>query len=255
MKERTQSAESYADRLNFTSERLRNIVIKDTDGTKKTARGWSSVLVKDKDGERYDPLVEETQDSTKTPFKPLILLVPPELLGTHEATDPDHIPVEGEDKKGFEGIDFTNGWNGSPLACACFAICNEDEVVKSDIYPSIFRRLTANKGVALLDQFEYGDFGVLDGHHRRRYAAEGPIRLKYVPIQIIPYLYDCSVVLRTWHADNNYWKAQRVFECFKKPDDYADAKRTKFGVVGKDGIIRRILDTQPNVTIPLHDLI
>lgn len=242
----------YGELIRFNDRRLQNIVKEDTHGEKTLERGWSSVLI-DKEKSIYDK-VKETVDSSKTPFQTLILLVPPELLGTHEATDPDHIPVEGEDKRGFEGISFEKGWDGSPLASACFAVCEGDRIIKSEIYPSLYRSLSQNGGIGILDTIEYGDIGILDGHHRRRYAAEGPIKLKYVPVQIIPYLYDCSVVLRTWHADANYWKAQQVFECFKIANQYADAKRTKFGVVGTDGIIRRILDTQPNVRIPLENL-
>jgi hypothetical protein len=114
--------------------------------------------------------------------------------------------------------------------------------------------LSSNGGLGLLETFDYGDIGVLDGHHRRRYAVEGPIKLKYVPVQIMPYLYDPSVVLKTWHYDGRIWEAEKVFTCFKIPDEYADAKRTKFGVIGKDGSTRRILDAQPNITIHIDKL-
>jgi len=240
----------YGDLILHEHWRLQNIKIEHTHGEKIQQRGWGSVLRPD--GE-YD-LVSETIDSSKTPFEPLILLVPPELLGTHEATDPDHIPVEGEEKRGFEGIDLSNGWDGSPLAAACFAVCKGDEIIKSDIYPSIYRTLLSHGGIGILDDLVYGDLGVLDGHHRRRLAAEDQPRLKYVPVQIIPYLYDPSVILRTWHYDGKVWKAEQVFECFKIPDKFADAKRTKFGITGRDGITRRILDAQPDIHIPLEDL-
>lgn len=241
----------YGDLIRFNDERLQDIVIEHTHGERNLERGWNSVLKLDN---TYNT-VEETVDSSKTPFEPLILLVSPELLGTHEATDPDHIPVDGESKRGFEEIDFKNGWNGSPIAAACFVVCDGDRVLKSDVYPSIFNALVRNGGIGILDQLNYGDIGALDGHHRRRFAAEGPIKLKYVPVQIMPYLYDDRVKLKTWHLDGKCWTAQRVFECFKVSDRYADAKRTKFGVVGTDGITRRILDTQPHIYIPLKNLI
>lgn len=241
----------YGDLISHESWRLNNISIEHTRGEKTLPRGWSSVL--NPDG-TYN-LTSETIDSSQTPFKPLILLVSPQLLGTHEATDPDHIPSEDEDKRGFDGIDFSEGWNGSPIAAACFAVCEGDNIIKSDIYPSIYKALSEHKGIGLLDDLQFGDIGVLDGHHRRRFAAEGSLRLKYIPVQIMPYLYDPSVKLETWHLDGNRWKAEQVFKCFKIPDAYADAKRTKFGVEGTDGVVRRILDTQPNVRIPLENLI
>lgn len=241
----------YGDLIRFDDERLQNISVEHSFGREMLERGWYSVLLPDGTYETKG----ETSDSSKTPFEPLILLVPPNLIGTHEATDPDHIPTEKEDKRGFEGVDFSQGWNGSPIAVACFAVCEGDKIIRSDIYPGIFKALSAHGGKGILDDLEYGDIGVLDGHHRRRYAAEGPVKLKYVPVQIIPYLYDPSVKLETWHLDGNCWEAQRVFECFKVPDQYADAKRTKFGVRGTDGITRRILNTQPNIKIPLKYLI
>lgn len=263
MHEHLQSVESYADRLEFNSERLRNIAIMHSRGEKALARGWGSVLMPDKETYIKSP---ELIDSSQTPYETLLLLVSPEFLGTHERCDPDdHIPTGEEPKRGYEGIDYSPGWDGSPLACACFAVCKENEIIESSIYPDIHKRLLehlGNLGVAGvaaavldLDQKDYGNIGILDGHHRRKYAVEGPIKLKYVPIQIIPYLYDGSVVLRTWHADNEYWNAEQVFACFKDPEKNADAKKTKFGVIGKDGVIRRILNTQPYITIPLEDLI
>ncbi|MEK9208697.1 MAG: hypothetical protein AAB910_01320 [Patescibacteria group bacterium] len=110
----------------LNSWRLQNINVFHTNGTDPETnmplvrkRGWNSVL---KPNGGYD-LVPETIDSSKTPFPLLILLIPPKLLGTHEATDPDYIPTKGKAKRGFEGIDFSAGWNGSPLAVACFTKC------------------------------------------------------------------------------------------------------------------------------------
>lgn len=233
-------------------ERLRGMEILHTFGETTRAKGWDTYVDR-LSGQEIQ--IEETIDSSKTPFEPLIMLVPPEMIGTHEATDPDYIPREGEDMRGFGGINFESGWMGSPIAVSAFCVCRGNEIVANDIYRSMYRALTNKGGVGVLSELNFGDLGVLDGHHRRRMAAEGPIKLKFVPVQLIPYLVDESVLLDTWHNDGNVWTAENVFDCFKVSDRYADAKRTKFGVRGTDGITRRILDTQPNVFIPLENLI
>lgn len=233
-------------------ERLQGVEIVHSYGTDVRKKGWETYIDKDT---RDEVMIPETIDSSKTPFEPLVLLVPPEMIGTHEATDPDYIPREGEDMRGFGGISFESGWFGSPIAVAAFCTCQGNEVIQNDIYQSIYQALSKNGGIGVLSELKFGDLGVLDGHHRRRMSAEGMIRLKYVPVQLIPYLIDESVILDTWHNDGNVWTAEKVFECFKTPDKYADAKRTKFGVRGTDGIIRRILDTQPSIYIPLENLI
>ena len=237
--------------------RLGGIEIRHTLGHEERDKGWGTYINKATNKEVRIP---EPIDSSKTPFEPLILLVPPALLGTHEDTigdpnDPQWIP-KGRKESGFSEIDLSRGWDGSPIAVAAFAVCRENEIIKSDIYPDIYRVLSANGGMGVLDTLEYGDLGILDGHHRVKMAAESTTqRLKYVPVQLIPFLYDASVVLDTWHNDDCVWTAEQVFECLKTTNKFADAKRTKFGIRGTDSVIRRILDTQPHLRIPLENLI
>lgn len=243
---------NYGDLISSGNSRLKGLKIIHSEGKQQRQRGWSSVHGK---GD-----IPEAIDSSKTPFRPLILLVPPKLLGTHEDTigdpnNPKWVP-DGRNESGFAEIDFSNGWDGSPIAVAAYTLCKGNGILNTQVYSSIYRALVTKGGMGIIDSLIYGDLGVLDGHHRVKMAAESLTqRLKYVPVQLIPYLFDNSVVLNTWHSDGNIWTAEQVFECFKTPNKYADAKRTKFGVVGTDGVTRRILDTQPSIKIPLKSLV
>jgi len=256
MSDRLQHHE-YGDLIFSEHWRLQNIKIEHTFGEQQMRKGWGTYIDKVTGNEIKVP---ETIDSSKTPFGPLILFIPPKYLGTHENTigdpnNPKWVPP-GRKESGFAEIDFSIGWKGSPIAVAAFAICRGNIILDRSIYNSLYNVLSKNGGLGILDTLEYGDLGILDGHHRVKMAEESlNLSLKYVPVQLIPYLFDPSVVLDTWHNDSNVWKGEQVFECFKIPDKFADAKRTKFGVRGTDGIVRRILDTQPNITIPLENLI
>lgn len=225
---------------------LQSITITHTTGHELRRKGWYS------NGKNEVP---ETIDSSKTPFAPLILLVPPELLGTHEdvignPNDPQREP------SGFVEINFSTGWNGSPLAASVYSRCQGNKLINCASYSGITERLTRNGGVGILEDFPYGELGILDGHHRRAMAElSSEQRLNLVPIQIIPYLFHESVLLDTWHDDRKVWSAEQVFSCFKTPNRFADAKRTKFGIMGKDCVPRRILDAQPNVNIPKRVLV
>jgi len=236
----------YSEKIIFENWRLQGINISELHGENK--RGWYT---------RGTHLVPESADSTQTPFSPLILLVPPRLIGTHEDVigdpyNPSFVPP-GYATSGFAGIDFSNGWKGSPIAAAVYAPCLGNEIINPDLPINLISTLSANGGLGILDDLEYGDLGILDGHHRRALAEA--IGLKYVPVQIIPYLFDPSVILDTWHDDGVVWTAEQVFACFKIPGLFADAKRTKFGILGRDGTPRRILDAQPHIEIPLHNLV
>ncbi len=193
---------------------------------------------------------EKGIDSRLSPIETHILLVPPELVGTHEAVigNPKnpHIVPEGFDHSGFAEIDFSNGWDGPAVAVATYTPV---------IYENLTTSLRRNGGSGLISDFEYGDLLTLDGHHRRAMAEEGNLRLKFIPVQLIPYPFHPSVVLGTWHHDGVVWTSEQVFACAKDKSRVADAKRTKFQIVGADGQTRRILHMQPDLHIPLEGLV
>lgn len=234
--------------------RLVDIEVTHTDGSTEQAKGWDSVI--NANGKTDNK--SETINSLKTPFKTFVVLMDPKMLGTHEDTDEDNLKT----------IDFSKGWNGPAIA----GIVVPDG--KGGIYEKMLNAVTDANDVtlAILGDVGYGKIGIADGHHRQKVASEGQqdgyktaiskaIRqaikqgLQYVPVQIIPFGTDPSVVLDTWHSDGKVWTPEQVYECFQDSAKMADAKRTKFGVTGTDGVTRRILSALPNVKVPLENLL
>ena len=150
--------------------RLNNIEIVHSNGTNPKT---GELLIKQKGFYSIDNVLDEpeTIDSSKTPFEPLILLVKPSLLGTHEDTigDPNRpqwIPQEyidkGYTKSGFADINFLQGigkygpgWNGSPIAVAVFATCIEDKIQDNHIFEGIAKSLKAKGSIGILDSLFY----------------------------------------------------------------------------------------------------
>lgn len=200
---------------------------------------------------KFIPAVGEEgeTDSRKSALKrPLILLVPPGCLGTHEKTignpfKPDEIPP-GYKKSGFAGIDMDSGWHGPPVAVAAYS---------KQIYIEIAKVLLRKGKIGLIEELELGDLGVLDGHHRRELAITK--RFKFIPVQLIPFPYNPHIFLGTHRDDGIIWNANQVRTCFTEPYLLADEKRTMFQMVGIDGKARKIRHLQPHVHIPLANLV
>lgn len=158
-----------------------------------------------------------------SPFPICLLLMLPDLIGTHEAID------------GHSGQnpDFVRGWNGSPIAIAA---------AESD---RIFDQL--GEGVHVIESgLEYGQFGVLDGHHRR--AKSEAMGLRRIPAQLFP-LRCADIVIGTWDPSQPLLSKNDVVACFADPNLVFDLKATRFQVRGTDGTLRRIKDYQPRLAI------
>jgi hypothetical protein len=233
------------DLINFNNERLKGILFEHTYGKDVREDGFHSTL----DGHK----VPETIDSSKTKEPPLILIVPTDLLGTHEMTNPPN-PVTDADFAGggFSKIDFSNGWHGPPIAVAAYSEYKGDTPIRENLYKKIKNKFPKEGGIALLEDFEYGDFGVLDGHHRLEQARHDG--LDYVPVQVMPPLTDTSMIRSSWYQHIKPPTFESIFRCFKEPALHFKAKITKFGVKGTDGVIRRILSAQPKAHVPLANL-
>lgn len=193
--------------------------------------------------------VEGETDSRKSPLKrPIILLVPPSCLGTHEKTignplKPDEAPT-GHDKSGFAEIDMDSGWHGPPVAVAAYS---------KQIYIEIAKVLLRKGRIGLIEKLDLGDLGVLDGHHRRELAiAKG---YKFIPVQLIPFPYNPHIFLGTHHDDGIIWTVNQIRTCFTDPYLLADEKRTMFQMIGTDGIARKIRHLQPHIHIPRANLV
>lgn len=190
---------------------------------------------------------EDTTDSNLSPIDTYILLVPPHLIGNHEGTigdplNPTYVSP-GYDRSGFAEIDLSTGWGGPALAVAAQT---------PEIYKNFDNILIHNGRLGLISELDYGTLVTLDGHHRLEMAIA--LRWKYIPIQLIPFPQHKSVILKTWNDDGYIWSPDTVIECGQVPNWKAPPKRTKFQMIGKDGIARRIRHLQPYVHIPLKNL-
>lgn len=169
--------------------------------------------------------VPESINSFASPFEPKIFLVPPQLLGRHEATFGDPLSL---DSAGFSKIDFSHGWSGPAIAVASVSF---------------------DPGATL----NYGDIMILDGHYRSAKAiAEG---FTYIPVQFFPFPGDPRLILSTWQPDGKVLTADEVFSVARDSRTVFETKRTKFGVLCLDNVIRRISSTQPSVNVPRSTLL
>lgn len=176
--------------------------------------------------------IYSTEGRLKCPFEPLIALVPPQLLGTHEACLAD----------GYGDIHFESGlWDGSPVAVGAYS---------EKIYENLAERLS--EGAKVVTDVEYGDLGILDGHHRTDLAIR-KLALRFIPVQVIP-LEHSGVVLGTWLENFVPLTVEQVRSYFKRPDEHVQPKTTKFQITGTDGRTRRIRDMQLRIKIPLENL-
>lgn len=189
---------------------------------------------------------EDTIDSNLSPIDTHILLVPPHLIGIHEDTignplDPTYIPP-GQDHSGFAEINLSVGWGGPTVAVAAQT---------PEIYEKITNVLKKRGGLGLLSELDYGALVTLDGHHRLEMAIA--LGWSFIPVQLIPFPHS-KVVIGTWRDDGYVWNHNTVLDCGQIPKWKAPAKRTKFQMVGQDGVMRRIRNFQPRVDLPLSSL-
>lgn len=189
---------------------------------------------------------EDTTDSDLSPFATYILLVPPHLIGNHENTigdplKPNIIPP-GHDHSGFADIDLSSGWHGPAVAVGAQT---------PEIYENITNVLKNRGGIGLMSELDYGTLVTLDGHHRLEMAIA--LGWEYIPVQLVPFPHE-SVVIGTWRDDGYIWTPNMVLECGQVSKWKAPDKRTKFQIVGTDGVLRRIRKVQPYVDIPLSNL-
>lgn len=166
--------------------------------------------------------LEHTAGSRQSPFPVCIILTLPERIGTHEATK----------QEGLAGIDFSHGWNGFPIAVASLNQRLLDEL---------------GEGVHVVERVDYGDIGVLDGHHRREMAERQ--RFAYAVTQMFPLMHP-QVIIGTWLENFTPLTPEQVAQYFKQKGKVVKPKATKFQIKGNDGVLRRIAESQPHVRVP-----
>ncbi len=171
--------------------------------------------------------IVETPTSMASPFEIRIVLVNPHLIGTHERCVPDF---------DFSQISFEQGFDGPPISVGEF-------------HPGDYFYNNLVEEMSVLDNLEYGDLGVLDGHHRLEKAKR--LGLSYVPVQLIP-LRHPSLIIGTWLDNYVPLTVEQVVAHFKQPDMHVLPKATKFQVRGTDGSVYRIAHIQPTLRMPIE---
>ena len=180
--------------------------------------------------------VVNARNSKLAPYTSQTFLLPPQFLGIYEK-----ILKKGERGADFSGeIDFSNGWNGAPLAIGAFS-----KEIHKKVMPGLLN------GPTLIRKLIMGDLGIIDGHHRKVEAERGNFR--YVPVQLFD-MDNKNMVLGTWIKDFEPLTVKEVRSYFKK-NEFVPPKATKFQLIGKDGNLYRIMDLQPNVIVPLENLV
>jgi hypothetical protein len=153
-------------------------------------------------------------------------------VGTHEATIPANLAE----------IDYTHGWKETPVAIGA----PEFPHLQDDLLDKL------GAGIYLVESMEYGDFGILDGHHRR--SAIERDGLTFVISQLFPLIANHPYMKIGVWPDSAYkgapYSPQEISKFFRNRDEVVLAKATKFQIVGKDGVTRRIKEVQPEVLAP-----
>jgi len=164
-----------------------------------------------------------TKISKLSPFKTIIALISPTLLGTHESVK----------KKDLEKINFHNGWRGPAIAVAGF----KNDALYHKYKNGIHR---------LKSRLEYGDLGVLDGHNRLSKSIEKGFA--FVPVQIFPYR-SKHIAIDTLLKNFTPIRVEQVVKYFKKPEMSVKPKATRHRVRGKNKRLYKIAAIQPEISI------
>lgn len=168
-----------------------------------------------------DISINHTENSKLSPFEACIILALTEHVGEHE----------GINVYNLDDINLEQGWNGAPIAAAA----QSDELLEK-----------LGPGLHIVENMDYGDLGVLDGHHRlMKSKMEG---LFYVVTQLFP-LSHPNIIIDTWLENFKPLTAEQVKIYLKTPKSIVPPKATKFQVVDINGQKRHIMEIQPNVQV------
>lgn len=171
-------------------------------------------------------VINETANSQLSPFESCLILALVKEVGEHEGINADNL----------DEINFSNGWKGAPIAVAA----QDDD---------LFEKLGA--GLHIVEAMNYGDLGVLDGHHRlTKSKIEG---FTYVVTQLFPLIHP-NVIIDTWLENYSPLTAEQVKKYLKTPRSVVPPKATKFQVIDNNNQKRRIMEIQPNVSVGIKTL-
>lgn len=171
-------------------------------------------------------VVRQKEKSLSLPFPQRILIARPEQVARHERFIEDKLAT----------ISMATGWKGNPLAVTSFS----ERLIKA----------TCEPGVYLLEGIEYGELGILDGHHRHEVALRTG---GFVVAQLFP-MDSPQLIIETWDGTGTPISKEEVKTVLLNPDLYLPPRATRFRLVDENGNRDGLASFQPHVTLPFEAL-
>lgn len=166
--------------------------------------------------------IKEKNLSADLPFPRYLFIVFPHLIGTHEAFIPEK----------SSGLDLSEGWHGVPLSVTSFS-------------PRLLNALT-DPGIYTIEGLEYGELGLLDGHHRRAAAI---FQGSKVVVQL--FMADSpNLIIETWGENDIALSMEDIKIAFQDENTVFPPRSTKFKMLHSDGIRYHLTLFQPRIVLP-----
>jgi len=187
--------------------------------------------------------ITNARNSDKTLMLPKFMIVDINKIGTHEIANNVH------ENQTFDVIESLIKFGYKGPAISVF------ETGKDSYYETISQN-TFNEF-----KIEYGQIGVADGHNRlaalKDLDNQGKLKSRFLPVQIIPARNQSIVKIKVDDPKEEIWTIEQIESCFKeKEKTMQDSKNTShFEIAFMDGVWRRIREAQPDIYIPLDELI
>ncbi len=187
--------------------------------------------------------ISPARNSAKSLVPPKFIVVNIDKIGTHEIANNIHDDQMSDVLKSLK----ERGYKGPAISVF--------QAGSDSIYDSIQENTFEKVDI------EYGKIGVADGHNRlaalKQLDAQGLLKSKYIPVQIIPARKPDLVAIKVEGPTEPIWTVEQIESCFSEEGKtMKDSKNTShFEVAFTDGIWRRIRECQPDIEIPLSELI
>ena len=168
--------------------------------------------------------IREKEKSFALPFPVRIFITNPHPIARHENF------IEEKLSK----INMINGWKGNPLAVTSFS----ERLLSA----------TQEPGVYILDGLEYGELGILDGHHRHEVAIRNNT---LVVAQLFP-MDAPQLIIETWDGTGVPFTKEDIKTVLLDPELYLPPRSTRFRLIEENGESDGLPAFQPHVTLQFN---
>lgn len=166
-------------------------------------------------------VIREKEKSLALPFPVRIFITNPHPIARHEKFIEEKLSQ----------INMENGWKGNPLAVTSFS----ERLISA----------TQEPGVYILNGLEYGELGILDGHHRHEVATRNN---SLVVAQLFP-MDAPQLIIETWDGTGTPPTKEDVKTVLLDPELYFPPRSTRFKIVEENGECDGLPAFQPHVTL------